>query len=161
MNPIQMLKRQHREVEALFKQVDKAERPAERRGLLQEIEAKLRLHMRLEEEVFYPAVREIQSKKAEEMVAEAYEEHGVVKLVMDQLPQVDLEDERFHAKMTVMSELVKHHVDEEEQEMFKLAQKLEREEMAEIGERMASMAGPAAAAPRAGGGRGRGSRRAA
>jgi hemerythrin-like domain-containing protein len=70
------------------------------------------------------------------MVNEAYEEHHVVKLVLAEMPQVNPEDERFEAKMTVLSELVEHHVEEEEKEMFKLAQKLGKEELDELGEQM-------------------------
>jgi hypothetical protein len=70
------------------------------------------------------------------MVMEAYEEHHVVKLVLAELPRVNPEDERFEAKMTVLSELVMHHVEEEEKEMFKLAQKLGRNELESLGEQM-------------------------
>jgi hemerythrin-like domain-containing protein len=70
------------------------------------------------------------------MILEAYEEHHVVKLVLAELPRVNPEDERFEAKMTVLSELIQHHVDEEEKEMFKLAQKLGRPELESLGEQM-------------------------
>jgi hemerythrin superfamily protein len=103
---------------------------------MEEITRDLALHMKIEEEMFYPAVRELSTKKAEEMVLEAYEEHNVVKLVLATLPKVDPEDERFEAKMTVLQELVKHHVEEEEEEMFKLAHKLEEDRLEELGEQM-------------------------
>ena len=86
MDPVRLLKKQHREVEALFKRVGKAEGPSERRRLMDEIGAKLTLHTKIEEEIFYPALREVPTKKAEEMVLEAYEEHH-------ELPKVDPEDE--------------------------------------------------------------------
>src|SRR5204863_27059 len=70
-----------------------------------------------------PAVREIGTEKAEEMIDEAFEEHHVVDLVLAELPTVDPEDERFAAKMTVLSELVEHHADEEEEEMFPMCEK--------------------------------------
>lgn len=136
MDPIKILKKQHREVESLFKRIEKSEGAEDRRRLLEQVGRNLQLHMKIEEEIFYPAVKEIGSKKAEELVMESFEEHGVVKLVLEQLPQVDPEDERFEAKMTVLSELVEHHVEEEEKEMFKLAGKLEDEELEELGERM-------------------------
>jgi hypothetical protein len=82
--------------------------------------------------------------KAEEMVDEAFEEHHVVDLVLGELPQVDPEDERFEAKMTVLSELVEHHVEEEEHEMFPLAEKkLGAERMKELAQQMEQMAGGA------------------
>jgi hypothetical protein len=77
------------------------------------------------------------------MVNEAYEEHHVVKLVLAELPQVDVEDERFEAKMTVLSELIEHHVEEEEDEMFKSAEKLGAERLRELGAQMEAAAGGA------------------
>ena len=136
MDPLSMLKKQHREVEALFKKAEKAGQANARRQLVDQIVSKLEMHTQLEEEIVYPAIREVRNKKAEEMVLEAYEEHAVVKLVLGQLPDADPEDERFPAKITVLSELVKHHVQEEEKEMFKLAQRLGKEELRSLGEQM-------------------------
>ena len=136
MNATTLLKRQHKEVRTLFKQIEKTEDARGRRQLMGEITSGLEAHTIIEEELFYPAMREIETKKAEEMVNEAYEEHHVVKLVLQELPKVDPEDERFEAKMTVLSELVEHHVEEEEGEMFKMAKKLGDEELEELGTRM-------------------------
>ena len=80
MDPIQLLKRQHREVEALFKKIEKARSAEPRRALLAELAANLKLHMAIEEEIFYPAVQQLPVKKAEDMTLEAYEEHAVVML---------------------------------------------------------------------------------
>jgi hemerythrin-like domain-containing protein len=110
---------------------------------LDEITEKLRAHMTIEEDIFYPAVREIGTKKVEEIIPEAYEEHHVVTLVLDELPDVDTDDERFEAKVTVLDELIQHHVEEEEEEMFKIAEKLGAERLAEIGSEMASATGEA------------------
>lgn len=140
MDPIQLLKKQHREVESLFKKIDGTEDADERRLLMEQVRSALALHTRIEEEMFYPAIRGLETKKATEMVDEAYEEHHVVKLVLDELPRVDPEDERFEAKMTVLRELIQHHVDEEESEMFKLARKLGEDELDAIGDRMAAEA---------------------
>ncbi len=136
MKPTDMLKKQHREVKSLFKKIEKAEDGDARRPLLQQIAQNLEAHTTIEEEIFYPAVRELGTKKAEEMVAEAYEEHHVVDLVLKEFPRLDPEDERFHAKMTVLQELVEHHADEEEKEMFKMADKLPKEQQAELLEQM-------------------------
>jgi hypothetical protein len=137
MKATDLLKKQHRDVKALFRRAKKAE-PGERREIMDEISEQLSHHMEIEEEIFYPAVREIGTKKTEEMVPEAYEEHHVVKLVLNELPNVDPEDERFEAKMTVLDELIQHHVDEEESEMFKAAQKLGDQRLKELGEQMES-----------------------
>ena len=136
MKATDLLKKQHKEVKALFKKVENTENARERRRLMNEIATALEGHTTIEEEMFYPAVRGLETQKAEEMVLEAFEEHHVVKLVLAELPQVDPEDERFEAKMTVLSELVEHHADEEEEEMFKAAQKLGKDELEELGERM-------------------------
>ena len=136
MKATDLLKRQHKEVKSLFKKMEKTENARMRRQLLDQISTDLEAHTAIEEEIFYPAVRELGTRKAEEMVAEAFEEHHVVKLVLAEVPKLDPEDERFEAKMTVLSELVEHHADEEEEEMFKSAQKLGADELEDLGERM-------------------------
>ncbi|HEU5322542.1 MAG TPA: hemerythrin domain-containing protein, partial [Methylomirabilota bacterium] len=124
MKATDLLKKQHREVKGLFKKVEKAEDAGARRRLLGQIADALTLHTKLEEHVFYPAVQELGTRKAEKMIAEAFEEHHVVDLVVKELPEVDPGDERFHAKMTVLQEMVEHHAEEEEKEMCKLAERL-------------------------------------
>src|ERR671923_2722770 len=136
MKATDLLKKQHREVKQLFKKVEKTENTNQRRQLMNQIVQELQVHTKIEEELFYPAMRETPSKKAEEMVNEAFEEHHVVDLVLAELPQVNPDDERFEAKMTVLSELVLHHADEEEKEMFKLAQKLGKDELEALGDQM-------------------------
>jgi hypothetical protein len=136
MKATDLLKKQHREVEGLFKKMEKTEGAEDRRELMEQITMFLEAHTTIEEEIFYPAVAELETKKAEEMVNEAFEEHHVVKLVLKELPSVDPEDERFEAKMTVLSELIEHHVEEEEKEMFKLAGKIEKDEADDIAQRM-------------------------
>src|SRR4029453_7333435 len=123
MKATEVLKKQHREVEKLFKAVEESEDAKTRRRLLAEIGEKLKLHTSLEENIFYPAVKAIETKKAEEMVLEAYEEHHVVDLVLAELPRVDPAAATSEAKMTVLKELVEHHVEEEEDEMFPMAEK--------------------------------------
>jgi len=136
MNAIELLKKQHKEVKTLFKKMEKTEAARARRQLMDQIATALEGHTTIEEELFYPAVKELATKKAEGMVAEAFEEHHVVKLVLAELPNVDPEAERFEAKMTVLSELVEHHAEEEEEEMFKLAKKIGEDELDDLGERM-------------------------
>jgi hemerythrin superfamily protein len=141
MKATDLLKKQHKTVKALFKKVEETEDGRRRRQLMDEIANELKMHTKIEEEIFYPAVREIGTSKAEEMVDEAYEEHHVVDLVLAELPQVDPEDERFAAKMTVLSEMVEHHADEEEDEMFPMCEKkLGKERLQQLGEQMERMA---------------------
>jgi len=141
MKATDLLKKQHKNVKTLFKKVEQTEDGRRRRQLMDEIANELKIHTRIEEEIFYPAVREIGTSKAEEMVDESFEEHHVVDLVLAELPTVDSEDERFAAKMTVLSELVEHHADEEEDEMFPMCEKkLGRERLEQLGEQMQQMA---------------------
>ena len=143
MKASMLLKRQHREVEKLFASALKTENEKTRRQAMESIIKALEHHTEIEEDIFYPAVREIGTKKAEEMIGEAYEEHHVVKLVLPELPGVDPGAENFEAKMTVLKELVAHHVEEEEKEMFPMAERrLGEERSAELADQMA---GPKAA----------------
>jgi hemerythrin superfamily protein len=124
MKATDFLKRQHREVEKLFAQILKTDDADERADLAGEIAAKLEVHTAIEEEIFYPAYRDgAETKKVEDAVLEAYEEHHVVKLVLGELPQLDCEAENFEAKLTVLKELIEHHVEEEEGTMFPDAEK--------------------------------------
>lgn len=135
MKATELLKKQHREVKALFRSAKKAA-PEDRREILDEIATKLAHHMHIEETIFYPAVAELGTKKTEEMVPEAYEEHHVATLVLNEFPELDPDDERFEAKMTVLDELIEHHVEEEEKEMFPAAEKLGAERLKELGAEM-------------------------
>jgi hemerythrin superfamily protein len=140
MKATDLLKQQHKEVMDLFEEVEDAEDPERRRQLMEQIVGEIKVHSKIEEEFFYPAVRGLGTQKAEEMVLEALEEHHVVDLVIADLPKVDPEDERFVAKMTVFHELVEHHAKEEEEEMFKSARRLGKEELEALGERMEARA---------------------
>ena len=140
MKATTMLKKQHQEVKGLFRKIDKTEDPSVRRDLMAQIIEKLTVHSTIEEEIFYPAVRSLGNQKAEDTILEALEEHHVVKLVLEELPTADPEDEHFSAKMTVLSELVEHHANEEEDEMFTLAMKLGDGELESLGIRMAARA---------------------
>lgn len=132
-----LLKGQHREVKGLFKSVEGSKGARERRLLLERIGQALKIHTAIEEKIFYPAVREIGTGKAEDLVLESLEEHHVVDLVLAELPRVDPSDERFEAKMTVLKELVEHHAEEEEEEMFAVAErKLGEDQLRELGQQM-------------------------
>jgi iron-sulfur cluster repair protein YtfE (RIC family) len=137
MKATELLKDQHAEVKDLFRRLEKTEDGTDRREILDTIAESLHGHMVIEEEIFYPAVRGgVQSKKTEEMVPEAYEEHHVVKLLLAELPDIDPEDERFAAKMTVLEELIDHHVREEEKELFKAAEKLGKPQLEQLAAEM-------------------------
>ena len=137
MKATEFLRRQHREVKRLFSETKKGSEARRRKGM-DEIAEKLAAHMEIEEKIFYPAVAEVGTKKAHELVPEAYEEHHVARLVIAELPGVEPDDERWLAKMTVLEELIEHHVEEEESEIFKLADKLGAERLDELGDELES-----------------------
>ena len=148
-----MLRADHREVERLFKQFEKAGPKAHvtRRNIVDRIIGELSVHAAIEEQVFYPAVREA-VPPTEDVVLESLEEHHIVKWTLTELESMDPEHERFIPKTTVLIESVRHHVEEEEDELFpKVREALTRKQLAELGEAMAAAkeAAPTRPHPRA------------
>lgn len=116
---IVLLKTDHKEVEKLFKQYEKLGDRAftSKRKVVDQIIEALSVHAAIEEQHFYPAVRE-KSPDIEDTVLEGLEEHHIVKWTLSELQDLDPEHERFDAKVTVLIESVRHHVEEEESDMF-------------------------------------------
>ena len=136
MNAIKLLKQQHREVEALFKQLEKARSARPRQKAFEQIADKLAVHATIEERHFYPSVNR---RATEEILLEAVEEHLGVKRVIADMLDLDAGDETFEAKAKVLKDLVEHHVEEEEKDLFPKIQKLlDADELEAIGEQMAS-----------------------
>jgi hemerythrin superfamily protein len=138
MDAISLLKDDHRTVERLFKRFEKTGDRAlvDRRRIVNEIIRELSIHAEIEETIFYPAVREA-VPPTEDMVLESLEEHHVVKWVLSELDGMAPDAERFEAKVTVMMENVRHHVKEEESDLFpKVRRALSRKALDEIGEAM-------------------------
>jgi len=138
MKATALLKQQHKEVSALFKEAEGSADGRTRRRLMQDIAKHLEVHTTIEEEIFYPALEEAATQeKTCDMLREAFEEHHVVKLVLAELPTVDPAADTFKAKMVVLKELVEHHVEEEHDEMFPWAEKhLEKDDLDALGARM-------------------------
>ena len=135
MDAITMLKKDHQAVERLFKRFEKAGDRAftEKRKLADQIIEALSKHAAIEEQVFYPVARAT-VPGTEDVVLESLEEHHIVKWVLAELDGMDPAGERFDAKMTVLIENVRHHVEEEEQEFFpKVRAELDRKALAEVG----------------------------
>ncbi len=136
MDAITLLKQDHKTVEKLFKQFEKAKRPAEQRKLAGQVVKELSVHAAIEEMLFYPAVRE-RVPETEDTVLESLEEHHIVKWVLSELDGMKPDHERFKAKMTVLIENVRHHVEEEEADLFpKVRKAVGRKELAELGDAM-------------------------
>lgn len=110
-----------------------------RRELLEQVGAELRAHARIEEEIFYPALLEATTtQEQEKLLHEAREEHRAVEdLVLPDLEDTDLGSVQFGGRAKVLKELVEHHADEEQEDMFPLAEELlSKDELDELGERM-------------------------
>jgi hemerythrin-like domain-containing protein len=124
---ITLLKEDHKKVKGLLSQLEKTtERGARRRRkLLGQIATEVKVHTTIEEEIFYPAYRDAVKKKDDrELYREALEEHHVVDLVLPELKASNPAGEIFGAKAKVLKELIEHHADEEEEEMFPKARKV-------------------------------------
>jgi Hemerythrin HHE cation binding domain len=106
-----------------------------RTELMQTLKREMMIHERIEEEIFYPALKA--HPKAREIVLEGYEEHHVVDEIMGELEMTDVGDETWGAKFKVMKENIEHHIEEEEGEMFRNARQVfDRQELEDLGARM-------------------------
>lgn len=136
MDAITLLKTDHKTVEKLFKAFEKAGDGAEKtkQGLVEQIIEELSVHAAIEELVFYPAIRDEVPDVADE-VLESLEEHHIVKWTLSELDGMAPDHERFDAKVTVLIESVRHHVKEEETELFpQVRSALGRKRLGEIGD---------------------------
>jgi hemerythrin-like domain-containing protein len=138
MDAISMLRADHDKVKKLLDELETTtERGVKTRAeLFATIKGELTIHEVIEEEIFYPALKS--NPKAEDIVLGGYEEHHVVDLLMGELEDLDVADEKWGAKAIVMKENIEHHIEEEEGEMFPQARQVfDRRELEELGARMA------------------------
>jgi len=137
MDALKLLKDDHDELKKLMKELDSTtDRGVKtRERLFTKVQQELEVHEAIEEEIFYPALKE--HPKAKEIVLEGYEEHHVVDLLMSELENLDVTDETWGAKAIVMKENIEHHIEEEEGEMFKTARQVfDKQELEDLGSRM-------------------------
>jgi hemerythrin-like domain-containing protein len=114
-----LIRNDHREMDELFaKALDEDTPSAQRRSVVAKIVQGLTVHAQMEEALFYPALRKAGGKEERDSVLEAAEEHGVVKDLIAKIVAIRGRDETLTAKVTVLKELVHHHVQEEESEIF-------------------------------------------
>ena len=140
-NAIELLKEDHKKVKELLEELTGTTTRAEkkREQLLARIEHELKVHTQIEEEIFYPAFKAAGGAEHKEMNFEALEEHRAVdKLVLPDLKKTSTTSDQFSGRAKVLKELVEHHADEEEKEMFKMAKKaMSADELKKLGEQMA------------------------
>jgi len=132
---IEMLKEDHAKVKKAFKEFESMDRSDTEacRQIVQTVCEDLKVHTTLEEEIFYPAVRE--AIEDEDLMNEASVEHETAKMLIEQLENMEPDDPNYYATFTVLGEYVMHHVKEEEGEMFPEAKKTDLD-MEALGERM-------------------------
>jgi hypothetical protein len=136
---IAMLRRDHAAVRKLLAELESAKSVERQSSLLQRLGNELQMHTHVEEEIFYPAFHDrARGKEDRQMYYEALEEHHAVDVILPEVKRADLGSDQFAARVKVLKEIVEHHADEEEKEMFPRARKILRPaELRELGQRVA------------------------
>jgi hemerythrin superfamily protein len=142
MDAIALLKQDHKTVKALLAELADTTNRAQktRTELLQKIATEIEAHTTIEEEIFYPAFKAAGEKADDgKMFFEALEEHRAAgDLVLPDLLKTDVQSDQFGGRAKVLKELIEHHADEEEKEMFPRARELmDKAQLEQLGERMA------------------------
>ena len=117
MKATALLTKQHQEVRAIFKQLEKGN--GQSRALLAKLATNLAAHMVIEQELFYPAVLKVK----EDLILESYEEHEVARFALERLLKTPVSDRTFMAKVITLKEIIEHHVEEEEEDIFPASEK--------------------------------------
>jgi iron-sulfur cluster repair protein YtfE (RIC family) len=137
MKATELLKQDHDAVKQLFAEFDSSESGEDKLDVFEEIREQLMIHARIEEEIFYPAVKKADSGEAKSEIDEALQEHQQVKSMLEQLDGMAAEaDAEFAETMRTLSNNVQHHVQEEESEIFATARQLGDERLEELGARL-------------------------
>lgn len=129
MNAIRLLHKQHRKAESALKKLTHGYD----RDVLDEVASELAAHMVIEETIFYPAVRQVKP----DLVMESFEEHAIAQLALKRLIACGPNDERFTARAKTLLDLIQHHVEEEEEELFpKVEKKLDSRQLDDLGQEL-------------------------
>jgi hemerythrin superfamily protein len=145
MHALTLLTDDHDKVKKLLDQLEATDAPSRREELFTKIKRELVVHETIEEEIFYPALK--QHPRAKEIVLEGFEEHDVVDTLMGELSRLPYDDETWGPKAKVMKENIEHHIQEEEGEMFDKARSVfDRAELNDLGEVMEARKAEAMAA---------------
>ena len=121
MDVLRLLEDEHDEAKAVFKKIEKAEGAAAGR-LWNQLKDMLTLHEEMEETLFYPQLK--QEKPTEDLILEAYQEHHVMDLLIEEISALDPKHETWHPKVKVLQENTEHHIEEEEGELFPKVRKI-------------------------------------
>ena len=147
MNALTLLKNDHKTVAGLLEKIDGTTERAlkTREEVFTQLKTELDIHAEIEEKIFYPVLEKIDETR--DITLEAFEEHRLVKQLLGELESAPKDDEQWTAKFTVLKESIEHHVEEEEDDMFKKVRKvLSEAELEELGTRMEEAKGKQKAA---------------
>ena len=134
MDAFKLLQTDHKNVAALFDQLERATGKA-KLSVFNQIKTELELHTHIEETIFYPALEK--PEETHDITLEAYEEHAAVKKLLSELSKARTANDEWEAQAKVLRENVEHHVEEEENELFEKAESdLSEEEIEDLGARM-------------------------
>lgn len=140
VNAIDLLREDHDKVRELLSQLSSTTSRAEKKRseLLQKVKKEVLIHTQIEEEVFYPAFRDSDAGESKKLYYEAKEEHRAVdELVLPDLESTEPGSEQFPGRMKVLKDMIEHHAEEEEKEVFPKAKKaFSKEELEDLGQRM-------------------------
>ena len=133
---IELLKQDHRDVEQLFEQFEKAKGDGRKQKLAHQICRELTIHAMLEEQVFYPAC---EGKVEDDMLKEAFVEHDAAKMLITEIEAGEPSDEFYEAKVKVLKEQIEHHIEEEEKQTGSLFKQARQSgvDLEELGEQIA------------------------
>lgn len=134
MSAIDLLEQDHREVEAYFDELEGLKDDAAKQDLAQKICMALTVHTQIEEEIFYPQARE--AIEDDDLLDEALVEHDGAKKLIAEIEEMEAGEELFDAKVKVLGEMIRHHVEEEEQELFPEVEKSDMDLQA-VGQQLA------------------------
>ena len=135
LDALALLKADHELVEGLFDKFDKARTDEQKDTLAEQICSELSIHAQIEEEIFYPAVRDAIDE--EDLMDEADVEHAGAKDLIAQIEDSQAGEDKFDAKVTVLGEYIRHHAKEEESEMFPKVRKADLD-LKKLGSEMAA-----------------------
>jgi iron-sulfur cluster repair protein YtfE (RIC family) len=139
MKATDMLRKDHAKVAKLFERFESAKKGLTKRKIFEEIRAELDVHAKLEEAVFYPAVRAIRDVQGRSLVQESLEDHADVRKRLAEMSGTVSDDEDFEDKVDVLREEVERHVEEEQDEMFPLVEEhFGDARLQELGQQMAA-----------------------
>lgn len=133
MNAIQLLTEDHHKVTELFDEYEAMDDMNRKKEIAKKVFMELEIHSKIEEEIFYPAVRSKTDEEGKSLISESLEEHRKVKNLIEELRGLNPKNDEFEDKFSELMDNVEHHVDEEESEVFPKAEEYLHNELDRLG----------------------------